>query len=56
MRDYFRSRPTMRLPSTEYNFRQHLLHHNASFTNQSRPGVSRSSPRLLVFRTRVMNI
>ena len=31
MRDYFRSRSTTQLPSTEYNFRQHLLHHNTSF-------------------------
>ena len=30
MRDYFRSRSTMQLPSTEYNFRQHLLHKNTS--------------------------
>ena len=45
MRDYFRSWSTMRLPSTEYNFHQHMPHHNTSFINQSRPGVSRSSPR-----------
>ena len=31
MRDYFRLRSTMQLPSTEYNFRQHLLHHDTSF-------------------------
>ena len=31
MRDYFRSRSTIQLPSTEYNFRQHLLYHDASF-------------------------
>ena len=31
MRDYFCSRSTMQLPSTENNFRQHLLHHNTSF-------------------------
>ena len=31
MRDYFRSRSTMQLPSTVDNFRQHLLHHNTSF-------------------------
>ena len=31
MRDYFLSRSTTQLPSTEYNFRQHLLHHNTSF-------------------------
>ena len=30
MRDYFRSRSTMQLPSTEYNFRQHLLNKNTS--------------------------
>ena len=30
MRDYFRSRSTMQLPSTEDNFRQHLLHKNTS--------------------------
>ena len=39
MRDYFRSRSTMQLPSKDQgiqlpsmvNFRQHLLHHNTSF-------------------------
>ena len=31
MRDYFRSRSTMQLPSTVDNFRQHLLHHDTSF-------------------------
>ena len=30
MRDYFRSLSTMQLPSTEYNFRQHLLRKNTS--------------------------
>ena len=30
MRDHFRSRSTMQLPSTEYNFRQHLLRKNTS--------------------------
>ena len=30
MRDHFRSRSTMQLPSTEYNFRQHLLNKNTS--------------------------
>ena len=30
MRDHFRSRSTMQLPSTEYNFRQHLPHKNTS--------------------------
>ena len=31
MRDYFRSRSTMQLPSAVDDFRQHLLHHNTSF-------------------------
>ena len=31
MRVYFRLQSAMQLPSTEYNFRQHLLHHNTSF-------------------------
>ena len=31
IRDYLCSRSTMQLPSTENNFRQHLLHHNTSF-------------------------
>ena len=31
MRDYFGSRSTMQLLSTEYNFRQHLFHHDTSF-------------------------
>ena len=31
MRDYFRSRTTMQLPSTVNNFRQHLLNHDTSF-------------------------
>ena len=31
MQDYFRARSTMQVPSTEYNFRPHLLHHNTSF-------------------------
>ena len=31
MRDYFCSRSTMQLPSTENNFRQHQLHHNTLF-------------------------
>ena len=29
-RDYFRSLSTMQFPSTEYNFRQHLLHQDTS--------------------------
>ena len=31
MRDYFRSRTTMQLPSTVNNFRQHLLNHDTLF-------------------------
>ena len=31
MRDYFRSRSTIQLPSTVNNFRQCLLRHDASF-------------------------
>ena len=31
MRDYFRSRFTMQLPSAVDNFRQNMLHHNTSF-------------------------
>ena len=35
MRDYFRSRSTIQLPSTVNNFRHHLRHHNTSFIDFS---------------------
>ena len=58
MRDYFRSRSTMQLPSTEYNFlpstvdniRQHLLHHSTSFIAFSK---ANNNPRSLLHNNRI---